>query len=185
MCFQCILDIPPSSFFCFLSPLPRTISTGFILLFSYMNTKYVHHIHPHSPFPYAPPTSTHPQKRSILPSSPPFLKKYIMIVEGGYTLVLQACVYYALIKLTPLLHHLLFLYHHAPLIFSSLQYGMLYYIHIQMGCFDIFYSLTFSFLLPPPVIPSEIPTNTSCSLSHCIFVYIYMIIYVFTYTFNL
>jgi hypothetical protein len=31
-----------------------------------MNTKYVHHTHPHSPFPYAhpPPTGTHPANRS-------------------------------------------------------------------------------------------------------------------------
>jgi hypothetical protein len=31
----------------------RTISIGFILLFSCMNTKYSHYIHSHSPFPYA------------------------------------------------------------------------------------------------------------------------------------
>jgi hypothetical protein len=37
------------------SPFLRTISTVFILLFSYMNTKYIHHIHPHSPFLHAHP----------------------------------------------------------------------------------------------------------------------------------
>jgi hypothetical protein len=39
---------------CPLPPLHRAISTGFIL-FSYMNTKYRHRIHPPSPFPYALP----------------------------------------------------------------------------------------------------------------------------------
>jgi hypothetical protein len=59
---QCILDSPlyPSS-----SPSLRTISTSFILLFSYTNTKYIHYIHSHSPFSYAfpSPTGTHPWKR--------------------------------------------------------------------------------------------------------------------------
>jgi hypothetical protein len=33
------------------------MSTGFIVLFSYMNTKYIHHIHPPLPFPYTVPYS--------------------------------------------------------------------------------------------------------------------------------
>jgi hypothetical protein len=43
----------------------RAISTGFTLLFSYMDTKYTHHIHPHPPFSYAypSPTGKHPWKR--------------------------------------------------------------------------------------------------------------------------
>jgi hypothetical protein len=47
MCLQYILvRFTPS----IILPLLRIISTGFFLLFSYMNTKYIHHIHPHSPF---------------------------------------------------------------------------------------------------------------------------------------
>jgi hypothetical protein len=34
-------------------PLLRTISTGFFHLFSYINKKYIHYIHPHLPFPNA------------------------------------------------------------------------------------------------------------------------------------
>jgi hypothetical protein len=54
-------------------------------------------------------------------------------------LVLQACIYHALIKLTPSL--LLILLSPCSLIFSSLHYSALYYIHIQMSCFSIFHSL--------------------------------------------
>jgi hypothetical protein len=74
-------------------------------------------------------------------------------VEGGFTLVFQACIYHALIKLTPSPYYLLILYHHAPLILNSLQYSALYYIHIETGCFNIFHSLTFSLPLLPPIDP--------------------------------
>jgi hypothetical protein len=52
----------------------RIISAGFILLFSYMETKYVHCIHPYSPFPcvHLSPLGTHLQKRFIFPSCPSF-----------------------------------------------------------------------------------------------------------------
>jgi hypothetical protein len=52
-------------------PLLRTISTGFILLFSYVNIKYAHHIHPHLPFAYAhslPLVPTLEKTYFILPS---------------------------------------------------------------------------------------------------------------------
>jgi hypothetical protein len=39
--------------------------------------------------------------------------------SGGFTLVLQVCIYHALIKLIPFAHHLITLYHHAPLILSG------------------------------------------------------------------
>jgi hypothetical protein len=57
--FSIILPLLPS--------LLRTISTGFILLFSYMDTKYIHCIYPHSPFPciHSLSTDTHPWKRLI------------------------------------------------------------------------------------------------------------------------
>jgi hypothetical protein len=66
-----------------------------------MNTKYTH---PHSPFPYAHLllNGTHPWKRPILSSCPSFFKKCTLIVQGGFALVLQACIHHALIKLTPL-----------------------------------------------------------------------------------
>jgi hypothetical protein len=54
MCLQYILiRFTPSIVVPFHLPFLRTISAGFILLFSYINTKYVHHISTHSPFPNA------------------------------------------------------------------------------------------------------------------------------------
>jgi hypothetical protein len=94
MCLQCILDLPPPS--CSLFPLLRIISTGFILPFSYMDKKYIHYIHPHSLFPrgYSFP---------LVPPLLPFILfiKNILIVQGGFTLVLQVGIYCALIKSTP------------------------------------------------------------------------------------
>jgi hypothetical protein len=72
------------------TPLLRTISADFIL-FSYMDTKYIYHIYPHSPFPCAllPPTGIHPQKRFIFSFCLSFFKiKCILIVQGCFTLIL-------------------------------------------------------------------------------------------------
>jgi hypothetical protein len=104
-------------------------------------------------------------------------------------LVLQACMYRALSKLTP--SPLLTLYHHAPLTFNRLLYSALYsYID---GCFNIFHSLTFSLSLLPPIAPSNGLTNTvlfsltiyvymyvcACvCVCVCIYIYIYKVIYV-------
>jgi hypothetical protein len=41
----------------------------------------------------------------------------------------------------------------SPLKFNSFLYNAFCYVHVQMGGFNIFHSLTFSFLLPPPVVP--------------------------------
>jgi hypothetical protein len=49
------LDSPTLSLSLISSPFLRTISMGLIIIFSYMNTKYIHHIHPHLSFPYALP----------------------------------------------------------------------------------------------------------------------------------
>jgi hypothetical protein len=69
-----------------------------------MNTKNIHHIHPHSPFPCAHPPHWYPLPRKDL-FYPPALhfSKCMLMVQGDFTLVLQACIYYAWIKLTPLL----------------------------------------------------------------------------------
>jgi hypothetical protein len=66
--------------FCPLSPILRTISTGFILLFSYMDTKYIH-IYTLSPFPCAhpPPTGTS-QKRFMFPSLCYYLLNALSII---------------------------------------------------------------------------------------------------------
>jgi hypothetical protein len=87
------------------------------------------------------PTPSHwypPQKRFIFPSCSPFLKNYVSIIQGGFTLVLPVCIYRGLIKLTPPLQYLLILCHHALLIFNSLQCIMLYsYIRWGVSVFFI------------------------------------------------
>jgi hypothetical protein len=126
----------------------RTISTGFSLLFLYMDTRYIHS-HPHSSFPYAhpPPTSTHPQKDLFFPPALLFhLRRTILIVQGGFTLALQVCIYIVLLSINPH-HYLLVLCHHAPSPVASAQ-GSISYLCID-GCLSSFHSLTFSLPLPP------------------------------------
>jgi hypothetical protein len=150
-----------------LLPLPlRTISTD-VILFPYMNTKYaiVTLIHP-----FLMPSPSHwyssLENMFYLPSF--IFLKCILIVQGGFTLAFQTCIYHAVIRLNPL-HYLLFLYYHAPLLFRSLQCIMFYYLHIQIESFNIFHSLTLSFPLLPPVVTSDRPTNTVLfTLSLCV-----------------
>jgi hypothetical protein len=93
-----------------------------------MNTKYTHHIHSRSP--YSLPTVILSWRRPVFPScSLFFFIKCLLIVQGRFALVFQACICHALIKLTS---PLLLIHSLSPcsLIFSSLQYSVLYYIHI-------------------------------------------------------
>jgi hypothetical protein len=94
----CSLPHSPMS----IAPLLRTISTGFIFLFSYMDTKHIHQIHLHSSFPCAHPLPliSIPEK-IYLPLLPFSFLNCVLIVQGGFTLVHQVCIYRALIKLTP------------------------------------------------------------------------------------
>jgi hypothetical protein len=109
-----------------------------------------------------------------------FFFNYIDSSRGGH--LGTSCLYMSCFFKLPTSHYLLFLYHHTPLIFNSLQCGTLYYNHIRMDCFNIFQSLTFYFSLLPPIITSDRSTHAIlCSLN----IYIYMIIYVFIYPFNL
>jgi hypothetical protein len=85
------------------SSLLRTISISFIR-FSYIDTKYIHHIHPHSPFPCAhllPLAHTSRRKLFFLPALHYFLIKCILVVQGSFALALQVWIYHTLIKLTP------------------------------------------------------------------------------------
>jgi hypothetical protein len=52
-------------------------------------------------------------------------------------------------------NYLHFFYCPAPQLFNSLQCIALYYLHAQVKCFNIFHSLTFSFLSYFPIIPSD------------------------------
>jgi hypothetical protein len=61
--FKIYLELTPSIVLSLLPPfLLRTISIGFILVFSYIDTKCIHHIYPMST---PPPTGTHPGKDLI------------------------------------------------------------------------------------------------------------------------
>jgi hypothetical protein len=67
---------------------------------------------------------------------------------------------------------------------SALHY--INFIHRCKECFNIFHSLTFSFLLLPPVVSSDRPTNIImvflCDHDHkCIYMYIYLTCLASTY----
>jgi hypothetical protein len=98
---------------------------------------------------------------------------YIDSPRGGFTLAFQTYMDFYLIGLIP---SLLTLYHPAPLLFTSLQCISLYSNQIQMECFCIFHSLTFSFPLLPYVVPPDRPTNTTL---FSLFLYIYIHIYIY------
>jgi hypothetical protein len=51
-----------------------------------------------------------------------------LIVQGSFNLVLQVYIYCAFIKLASFPHYFLIVYHHAPLIFNSLLYSVLYHV---------------------------------------------------------
>jgi hypothetical protein len=96
----------------------------------------------------------------------------------SFTLVLQACIHCALIKLTPTG---LFFYNHVLLIFNSLWCTMLYYIRIEMVCLDVFHCLTFSFLFLPPVVPKHRLTNKIFVFFYTINIYNHICIYIYVY----
>jgi hypothetical protein len=66
----------------------RTISTGFILLFSYMDTKYIHHIHFHSHFTCAHPlpVTLTPRKDLFFPPAIHFFLKVNIDSPRGFCL---------------------------------------------------------------------------------------------------
>jgi hypothetical protein len=127
MCLQYILARLTLSIFLLPPPsLPSTISTDFILLFSYMNTKCIHHIHPHSPFPYvlSPPWYPPPEK-TCFPVH--LFLKCILKIKGVLPWHFRL-LYIVLNNNNP--YYLLFLYYHVPLLLNSVQCIMLYYIHM-------------------------------------------------------
>jgi hypothetical protein len=112
------------------SPLLKTLSTGFIL-FSCMNTKYIHHIHTHSPFPYIHLLALAPTPGNDL-FYPPVLQFFKKLYIDSPRECHGTSDLYGLCfnQIDAPLSHLLFLYHHAPLMVNSLQYSALYYIHM-------------------------------------------------------
>jgi hypothetical protein len=76
--------------------------TGFIVLFPYMDTKYIQHICLPSPSPFPPPSQClHPSVTgAVLPSCLSFFM-YMLIVQGSCALVFHTCIYHTLIILNP------------------------------------------------------------------------------------
>jgi hypothetical protein len=142
-----------------------------------MNIKYIRHIHPHSPFL----KSIYPQKRPILPSCLHFFKVYI---DGpkGFHLGTSGLYILCFNQIIPPLLTLSLL--PCPPSVNSMQYRVLCYVHIRIGCFNIFRSFTVSFPLPPPVARSDRLTNIilfSLSLYVCVYICVCVYIYIHLY----
>jgi hypothetical protein len=68
-------------------------------------------------------------------------------------LAFQACIYHALIRLTP--YFLVFSYHYAPLLFNCLQYTYVILYSYVDGMFQYFSFYSTYFPLPSPTLPSD------------------------------
>jgi hypothetical protein len=134
MCLQCIL-IRLTLYIIFphhLSPLLRTISTSFIVLFS---SPIFIHLHPlHLPSPVLLLTYAHIGR--VLPFCPSFFK-CILIVTGCFTLVFHMCIYHTLISFIP---SITYSFYSVLLLFTSSECILLYYLHTQMQCVSILFS---------------------------------------------
>jgi hypothetical protein len=110
------------------SPLLRKISADFIILFSYINTKYVYHLSLLYPLlmPSSPPTVVTPGPDLVYLSVLHFFT-HILTGQEKFALLFHTCIYHALIKLLP--HYLFFLCFPDSLVFNSLQCNALYYLH--------------------------------------------------------
>jgi hypothetical protein len=86
------------------------------------------------------PSGTYPQKK-LFPFCHTLFIKCLLVVQGGFALVLQVCIYHALIKLIPAPYYLLILYDHASLIFNSL-FATHYIIIIYRWVISIFFILS-------------------------------------------
>jgi hypothetical protein len=120
-----------------LSPLLRIISQGLIHLFSYMHTKHIYYIHPHSPFPCANPHSSgiQPQKRFIFLSWPSFFNYMQIDSPAGFCLgtsgLYISCLlesFFYLCHIHTIAFHCLSL--HMSLTLTSLQVLVILYIPI-------------------------------------------------------
>jgi hypothetical protein len=106
-----------------------------------MYAKYSYHICPPSSFlmlflvPWVLPLQT----EHIFSSCSSFFK-YILIVQGGLVLVFQIYILFYFKQIKPPL--LTLSLSSAPLLLNSSQCIGLYYLYMQMQCFNIFQSLT-------------------------------------------
>jgi hypothetical protein len=145
-----------------------------------MYTKHIHRIYPLClPFPshwYPPWDRTCFTFLSIV-------FKYMLIIQGSFTMVSQACIYHMLIRLAPITHTSIALVPYYSATFSMFCYTI--FIH-RYNVFFLYYSLSHSLFFSLPLSPSFLqadPLLQSCSLSLYVCVWPYMIIYVFMYMF--
>jgi hypothetical protein len=119
-----------------------------------------------------PLVSTHRQELFYFPVLHFFLSVYWLFKRFHLGI---SDIYISCFNQMNLLHYLLFLHHPAPLLFDSLQFIALYYLHTQMQCVSIFFTLCHSLSLPClSLIPLERLTNKILfSLSFSVFVHIY------------
>jgi hypothetical protein len=133
-----------------LFPCLITMSAGFIFLFSYRNTEYILHIHSHSLFYYVHtvPLVPTPEKNLFYPSVLNYFK-CVVTVQGWFTLVLQAWIYSALIKLSPPLLTL-----SLSLCLPNIQQLTVQYIILYSNIDGLFQHYSFSNIFP---------SSTTCS----------------------
>jgi hypothetical protein len=81
------------------SPLLRTTSAGVIVLFSFVNTKYIHHICLLHPLLMSSLHWCHPDRTCIA-----FLSFTLCVDSLGVHLGISPCIDYASIRLTPITH---------------------------------------------------------------------------------
>jgi hypothetical protein len=121
-----VLPLPPP-------PLLTAILIGFILLFPYMDKKYIHRKYPSSSFSSCADTlPVVPTLEKIYFTLLSFIffklsiywnsKEFLLGTSGLYI----SCFYQS----NALPHYLLILYHHAPLTLNSLLYSALYYVQV-------------------------------------------------------
>jgi hypothetical protein len=146
-----------------------------------MYTKHIHCIYPLClPFPshwYPPWDRTCFTFLSVV-------FKYMLIIQGSFPMVSQACIYRMLIRLAPLLTLLLSPW--CPIIQQLSVCFVIPSSYTDTMYFFILFTLSFSFIFPLPPSPSFLqadPLLQSCSLSLFMSVWPYMIIYVFMYMF--
>jgi hypothetical protein len=98
------LDSTSPSFSLIPLPLLKMIFIGFSVLFSNKYTKHVDHIDPPSPCLFIlplPPVYYPTPKKACFTFLPPFLIKYMFIVQKSFSMVLQPWLHHTLIRLTP------------------------------------------------------------------------------------
>jgi hypothetical protein len=154
-----------------------------------MHPKYNHHIFPILPFLFTFPLVPNPTQ-DLLDFPVLHFFKCILIVQGGFHFgISHMYMYCSLIRLTTYITYSLSSF--FILLFNSFQSISLYYLHAQMQCISVLFTLYHSLYLSClPIVLSdrlihEIMFSLAVCLSLYVYVYVYKVIYIFMYTFIL